>query len=151
MILLLGNITSSWYQEVYVLFLFPFICCPAFISTGLVCIIIMNLGMASSRFLGFYVCIFLGGVGLVLVNLMEKQYIKFFIIWHIEGKFLKTCLVAQLCLTLCDAMDCSLPGSSVHGILQARILEWVVISCSRGSSWPRDGTHISCPGRWVLY
>ena len=42
--------------------------------------------------------------------------------------------VAQSCPTLCDPMDCSLPGSSVHGILQARILEWVAISFSRGSS-----------------
>ena len=42
--------------------------------------------------------------------------------------------VAQSCLTLCDPMDCSPPGSSVHGILQARVLEWVVISFSRGSS-----------------
>ena len=47
-------------------------------------------------------------------------------------------LVTQLCLTLCDPMDCSLPGSFVHGILQARILEWVAISFSRGSSQPRD-------------
>ena len=46
--------------------------------------------------------------------------------------------VAQSCLTLCDPMDCSPPGSSVHGILQARILEWVAISFSRGSSQPRD-------------
>ena len=52
-------------------------------------------------------------------------------------------LVAQLCLTLCDPMDCSLPGSSVHGILQARILEWVAISFSRGSSPPRDWTQVS--------
>ena len=43
-------------------------------------------------------------------------------------------LVAQLCLTLCDLMDCSPPGSSVHGISQAKILEWVAISISRGSS-----------------
>ena len=46
--------------------------------------------------------------------------------------------VAQLCLTLCDPMNCSLPGSSVHGISQARILEWVVIFFSRGSSQCRD-------------
>ena len=45
-----------------------------------------------------------------------------------------SCLVPLLCPTLCDPMDCSLPGSSVHGILQARKLEWVVISSSRGSS-----------------
>ena len=50
-------------------------------------------------------------------------------------------------------MDCNPPGSSVHGILQARILEWVAISSSRGSSWPRDQTqlsYISCIGRWVF-
>ena len=50
----------------------------------------------------------------------------------------------QSCLTLCNPMDCSPPGSSVHGILQARILEWVTISYSRGSSWPRDWINISC-------
>ena len=49
----------------------------------------------------------------------------------------------QLCPTLCDPMGCSLPGSSVHGILQARILEWIAISSSRGSSWPRDWTWVS--------
>ena len=53
-------------------------------------------------------------------------------------------LVAQSCWTLCDPMDNSLPGSSVHGILQARILEWVAISSSRGSSWPRHRTWVSC-------
>ena len=46
--------------------------------------------------------------------------------------------------TLCDPMECSLPGSSVHGILQARILEWVAIPFSRGSSQPRDPTQFSC-------
>ena len=49
----------------------------------------------------------------------------------------------QQCLTLCDPMDCSLPGSSVHGILQAKILEWVAIPFSRGSSQPRERTHVS--------
>ena len=51
--------------------------------------------------------------------------------------------VAQSCLTLCDPMDCSLPGSSVHGIFQAKILEWVAISFFRGSSQPRDWTRVS--------
>ena len=51
----------------------------------------------------------------------------------------------------CNLMDCSLPGFSVHGIFQARILEWVVISYSRGSSRPRDRTHISCIGKRILY
>ena len=52
-------------------------------------------------------------------------------------------LVTQSCLTLCDPMDCSPSGSSVHGILQARILEGIAISFSRVSSWPRDRTRIS--------
>ena len=54
--------------------------------------------------------------------------------------------VAQSCPTLCDPVDCSLPGSSIHGILQARILEWVTISFSRGSSQPRNRTGVSCIG-----
>ena len=56
--------------------------------------------------------------------------------------------VAQLCPTLCDPMDCSLPGFSLHGILQGRVLEWVAIPFSRGSSWSRDRTRVSwIPGR----
>ena len=63
-------------------------------------------------------------------------------------------MYAQSCLTLFDPMDCSSPGSSVHGIFQARILEWVAISSSRGFSWPRDQTHVSCISYicgWILY
>ena len=60
------------------------------------------------------------------------------------------CVCAQLCLTLCDPEDCSLPGSSVPGISQSRILERVTISSSRGSSWPSDQTGISCSDRWVF-
>ena len=48
------------------------------------------------------------------------------------------------CPTLCDPMDCNLSGSSVHGIFQAIVLEWIAISFSRGSSRPRDRTHVSC-------
>ena len=58
------------------------------------------------------------------------------------------------CPTFYYSMDCSLPGSSVHRILWARILEWVAMPSSRGSSWPRDWNHVSyvtCTGRWVLY
>ena len=51
---------------------------------------------------------------------------------------------AQSCPTLCDPMDCSPPGSSVYGIFQARVLEWVAISFSRGSSQPRDRTQVPC-------
>ena len=64
------------------------------------------------------------------------------------------CVCAQLCPALCDPMDCSPPGSSVHEVLQARVLEWVAISSSRGSSWPRNqtwGSCISCIGRRILY
>ena len=53
-------------------------------------------------------------------------------------------LASQSCLTLCDPMDCSLPGFSVHGILLERILEWVAISFSRSSSPPKDQSWISC-------
>ena len=52
--------------------------------------------------------------------------------------------VAQLCPTLCDPMDCSLLRSSIHGIFQTRVLEWVAISFSRESSRPRDRTWVSC-------
>ena len=54
------------------------------------------------------------------------------------------CVCAQSCLTLCNPMDYSPPGSSVHGTLHARILEWVAISFSKGSSQPRDRTQVSC-------
>ena len=58
-----------------------------------------------------------------------------------QGKPKVKVLVAQLCPTLCYPVDCSPPGSSVHGILQARILEWVAIPFSRGYSQPRSPAH----------
>ena len=66
------------------------------------------------------------------------------------------CLLSLVlsCLTSCNPMDWSPPGSSVHGILQARVLEWVAISFSRGASQLRDETHVSCVyciGRWIFY
>ena len=64
------------------------------------------------------------------------------------------CLVVQLCPTLCGPMDCSPPGSSVRGILRARILEWVAMLSSRKSSPPGDGTQtscVSCIGGQILY
>ena len=84
-----------------------------------------------------------------------------FLLWKTRGNFylifiVRTCripggehsqncgLVAKLRLTLCDPMDCSLPGFSVHGLFQSGTLEWVAISFSRGSSPPRDWTWISC-------
>ena len=59
------------------------------------------------------------------------------------------CVVTRSCLTLWELMDCSPPGSSVHGTAQARILEWVAVSFSRGSSQFRDQTHLPCIGRWI--
>ena len=67
------------------------------------------------------------------------------------------CVCSKLlrsCLTLCDPIDHSSPGSSVHGIFQARILEWVAMPSPKGSSWPRHWTcisYVSCTGRRVIY
>ena len=67
--------------------------------------------------------------------------------WPTEGHYIfcseSESEVAQLCPTLCNTVDCSLPGFSVHGIFQARVLEWVAISLSRRSSQPRDWTWVS--------
>ena len=60
-------------------------------------------------------------------------------------------LVSHHVRLFCNPIDCSLPGSSVQGISQARILEWVAISFSRGSSQPRNQTFVSCISRWILY
>ena len=71
-----------------------------------------------------------------------------------DSSILLACSITQSCPTLCDPMDCSPPDSPGPRILQARILEWVVISFSRGSTQPRDRTRISCiscSGRQILY
>ena len=61
--------------------------------------------------------------------------------------------IAQLCLTLSDPIDCSPPGSSVHGIFQARMLEWAAVSFSKGFSQPRNRTHLLLLLHWqaILY
>ena len=64
-------------------------------------------------------------------------------VWYIFRLAKKESEVIQSCLTLCNPVDCGLWGSSVHGIFQARILEWVAISFSRGSFQPRDWTQVS--------
>ena len=79
--------------------------------------------------------------------LIRSSQLKYTLIWTSV-----LCLVTHWGPTLCDPMDCSLPGSSVHGILQARTLEWVAIPFSRGCSWPRDQTQISCfAGRFFTF
>ena len=64
---------------------------------------------------------------------------------------MKEKLVAQSCLTLCNLMDCSPPGSFAHGILQARVVEWVAVSFSKGSSQSRGRTYISRIGKQIFY
>ena len=71
-------------------------------------------------------------------HLTRSEFARLFSIAESESE------VAQLCLTLCDPMDCSLPGSSVHGVFQAIVLERIAISFSSRSSWPRDRTWVSC-------
>ena len=81
---------------------------------------------------------------LKLVLFYGKLYIHFiFFIHYLDCFHILKVLVTQSRLSLCDPMDCGPLGSSVHGILQARILEWIAFSFSRGSSWPRDRICIS--------
>ena len=64
------------------------------------------------------------------------------------------CVCVLSCVRLCNPMECRVPGTSVHGIFQSRILDWIVISSSRGCTWPRDWSHVShvsCTGRWIFF
>ena len=71
--------------------------------------------------------------------------------WAGRLYFSASCVLSHFSrVRLCDPVNCSLPGSSVLGILQAGILKWVAISSSRGSSRPRNRACISCIGRWIL-
>ena len=82
----------------------------------------------------------------ILITVTVQNGDKFFylVLWHTCSRewSVTVCLVAQLCPILCDPMDCSVPGSSVHEIWQARILEWVVISFSRGSLRPSNPSYL---------
>ena len=80
-------------------------------------------------------------VSLVAVDILAQHRPWLLSGWRVNSC---ACMLSQLCPTLCDPMGCSLPGSSIHGISHARIVEWVAISFSREFSWPRDRTHISC-------
>ena len=84
-------------------------------------------------------------VGFLQMSELQAKPLPFLApMWSIYLKLACLCAKSlQSCLTLCDTMGCSPPGSSVLGILQARILEWVAMPSSRGSSWPRDWTWIS--------
>ena len=86
-----------------------------------------------------------------VVPLTHCSYDLFILVDVLICEIVCVCVCVQSCLSLWDPMDCSLPGSSIHGISLGRILEWVAISFSRGSSRPRDRTHVSCVGKWILY
>ena len=81
--------------------------------------------------------------GILQARILEWVAISFSNAWKWKVKVKRESEVPQSCLTLCDPMDDSLPGSSVHEILQARVLEWVAISFSTRSSQPRDRTLVS--------
>ena len=85
---------------------------------------------------------------LIYSQLMKEHWVD---IWSLMCELCVDMIVTQSFLTLWDPMDCSLPVCSVLGILQARILEWIAIPSSRGSSQPRDWTQVSCiAGRFFL-
>ena len=89
---------------------------------------------------------------LLLLDL-SHSFFSFSAIHHLSFLYLHACMCAelfQLCPTICDSMDCSPPGCSVHGILQARILEWVAMPSSRGSSYPMNQTHAGEPASPAL-
>ena len=77
-------------------------------------------------------------------SLTQFSVVGYLVKFHCESENVSV-LFTQSCPALCDPMDCSLPGSSVHGISQARIREWIAISFSRGSSQPGAHTQVSCP------
>ena len=75
---------------------------------------------------------------------IRGRYVRIWSFWTPGATAWMHAELLQSCPTFCDLMDYSLPGSSVHEVLQVRILEWVAMTSSRGSSQPRDQTHISC-------
>ena len=76
--------------------------------------------------------------------LVEKFGFSMYTVAYVHTQLL------QLCLTLWNPVDCSLPGSCIYGILQARILEWAAIPFSSGPFWPRERTYISCIEGWLF-
>ena len=119
-----GSYGSSILVFWRIFILFSTMAAPVYISSN------------SSPGLFFSISLPILDVFVFLVIVMLTEYLLY--LWKVKV------LVAQLCLTLCDPVDYKPPGSSVHEVLQARILEWVAIPFSRGSSWPRDQTQVSC-------
>ena len=91
----------------------------------------------------------------IKLSFSKHHYLPFnfhvsFLLWYQPCDLLCVCLVTQWCPTLWDFMNCSPPGSFVHGIFQARILEWVAIPFSRGSSQPKDQIQVSFIAGWFF-
>ena len=103
-------------------------------------------------FLCFGVLICETGIKIVFTQVVELKWVNVCdVLKRVPGTFMQACWVAQSRPTLCDSMDCSLPGSSAHGIFQARILSGLPFPSLRGSSRPRDWTCVSCIGRQIPY
>ena len=104
---------------------------------GIVILVSLLLDLCVRSIAGCPVC------GHLMLTKVEVKHLECcFFLWVLNRA--KWNEVAQSCPTLFDPMDCSLPGSSVHGIFQAILLEWIAISFSRGFSQPRDRTQVSC-------
>ena len=124
---------SSWHSALWQRS--PPLCPPGHLS-----VLLPHLLSIPSSMLSISVCLSFS-LPRPLVNISCSLYIVFLRSWiHLEVKWSE---VAQSCPTLCKLIDCSPPGSLVHGIFQAWILERVAISFSRGSSQPRDRTQVS--------
>ena len=118
----------------------------------LFCVISIK-SLSNTRSQDFLVCFNLEVVGSCILYLPVIHFVANFCKRYLMSGVILLCMhvkLLQSCSTLCDTMDHNLPGSSVHGILQARILNWVAISSSRGSSWPRDWTCVSCLLHWQV-
>ena len=118
-------------------------CVSSFPSLGL-CFSISETGIFEIKWFWGNICCNLKFKKNFLLERTKDSYI-------LRARCCCCCLVTQLYLIYCNHMDCSKPDSSVHGMFQARIQEWIAISVPRGSSRPRDRTCISCIGRHVLY
>ena len=97
-------------------------------------------GKKGALLLCWWECRLIQPLGRTVWRLLKKLWIKL--------PCAVLCWVASVMSDSCHPVDCRLPGSSIHGILQARILEWVAMSSSRGSSWPRDWTLSLCLLHW---
>ena len=102
--------------------------------------------LSSQKLLLIYILFFLDASGRILQASTAHYLMDFFILKYVLEiiPYLYICMLLQSCPSFCDPMDCKLPGYSFHGILQTRILEWIAMPSSRGSSWPMDQTWVSC-------